>query len=171
VIGVLEGLHTALLKWARQGEGSNVGRKVEGKNGNEEWVSMAEERERVGRMLREAREGLRVERVFGREWWKGDGSWGYEVLGEAVGEGEGKGDVSAKERGEVSEERKGEEEVPGRGWGKGEVTFKEVVEGHPVVREWVGRVRREMEKWGLSEDGGFGGAEWEAGRVEEVEWG
>lgn len=143
VLGVLEGLYIAL------GRGrTGVGERVEGKG----------ERERVGAMLKAAREELSVERVFGGEWWRGDGSWGYEVLGEAGGEGEGNG--------EGKEEGTGVEEVTGKGWGTGEVTFKEVVEGHPVVREWVGRVRREMERWGIREDGGFGGVEWEAGRLE-----
>lgn len=161
VLGVLEGVERALRGGARRGVGKKgVGnnRKIE----EESMVGIKKERERVGKMLKEAREKLGVERVFGGEWWGGDG-WGYKILGEPA----------ESESGEANEEegRKGKEEGKEEGggdeaWGKGEVTFKEVVDSHPVVRQWVGRVRREMERWGIREDGGFGGEEWEAGRVE-----
>ena len=38
----------------------------------------------MGKLLRKAREELSVERVFGREWWdgEGDGGWRYDVEGE-----------------------------------------------------------------------------------------
>jgi len=180
VLGALEGLHTALRKGGGSGgarsslvgqgagagdqEGGRMGGKGEGQ---EARVRMEVERERVWRMVEDARRELGVERVFG-----GDGSWGYEVLGEEgrVGGG-GEGEVNGEGKREDRREGDGEEEVVGKGWGKGEGTFKEVVEGHPVVREWVGRVRGEMERWGIREDGGFGGAEWEAGRVEYGEGG
>lgn len=32
--------------------------------------------------MREARDDLRIERIFGREWWGKDGIWMYEVIGE-----------------------------------------------------------------------------------------
>lgn len=187
MVGVLEGLQRALGRGGSrtssggprsslvgqgaggEGAGDKEGQRMGGKGeGQGEKFRMEEERERVGRMLKDAREGLSMERVFGGEWWRG-----YEFLGEAVGEGRvGRdGEVNGEGKEEESREGNGEEEVTGKGWGKGEVTFKEVVEGHPVVREWVGRVRGEMERWGIREDGGFGGAEWEAGRVEEGEGG
>jgi len=193
VVGVLEGLHTALTKGASSGdphtsragqgaggegagdkEGQRMGGKGEGQGiKREERFGMEEERDRVGRMLKDAREELSVERVFGGEWWRGDGSWGYEILGEGrVGrDGEVHGEGKEEGKWEESREGNGEEEVTGKGWEKREATFKEVVEGHPLVREWVGRVRGEMERWGIREDGGFGGAEWEAGRVEYGEGG
>lgn len=173
MLGVLEGLHTALMKGGGSGgggsslggQGAGAGDQEGGRMGGQEArVRMEEERERVWRMVKDAREELGVERVVG-----GDGSWGYEVLG---GEGE-EGRVGGGGEGKREDRREGdgEEEVVGEGWGRGEVTFREVVEGHPVVREWVGRVRREMRRWGIMEDGGFGGAEWEAGRVEYGEGG
>lgn len=68
-----------------------------------------------------ARGELAVERVFGREFWDGEGGWRYEVQKEGGGEGEG------------------------------EITFQEVVEQHPLVRKWVERVRVEMRRWGVRE--------------------
>ena len=46
-----------------------------------------DEKERVGKLLRQARAELAVERVFGAEWW-GEGGWRYEVVGHEDGEGE-----------------------------------------------------------------------------------
>lgn len=90
MLGALEGLHTALRKGGGSGgarsslvgqgagagdqEGGRMGGKGEGQ---EARVRMEVERERVWRMVEDARRELGVERVFG-----GDGSWGYEVLGE-----------------------------------------------------------------------------------------
>jgi hypothetical protein len=45
-------------------------------------TGLCEEKERQRKLLREAREGLRLERVFGKEWWGEDGVWRYEVQGE-----------------------------------------------------------------------------------------
>ena len=173
MLGVLEGLHTALTKGgggggggsSLVGRGAGAGDQEGGRMGGKgARVRMEVERERVWRMVKDAREELGVERVFG-----GGGSWGYGGLGEEGEEGRVGGEGEGKR--EDRREGDGEEEVVGKGWGKGEVMFKEVVEGHPVVREWVGRVRGEMERWGIREDGGFGGAEWEAGRVEYGEGG
>lgn len=87
------------------------------------------------RMWMRAREELAVERVFGREFWGEDGVWRY-----AVRKAGGDGDE------------------------EGEVTFQEVVEQHPLVKEWVERARGEMRRWGIRE-GVFEGDEWERGRI------
>lgn len=114
VLGVLEGLCGALRLPTERSSAA----------GSEEgW-------ERLQRLLGEAREALKMEKVFGREWWGEDGVWTY-----AIGE---------KEQ-------------------EGEVTFEEVADKHPLVREWVGRVKEEMRRLGV-EEGRFEGKEWEEGR-------
>lgn len=80
-------------------------------------------------LLKEAREHLAIEKIFGREWWGEDGIWRYDVQGR-------------------------EEEV----------TFREVVDAHPLVRRWVERVDQEMKIAGVKM-GRFEGREWEEGRV------
>ena len=51
--------------------------------------------------------------------------------------------------------------VPGE---EGEVTWRKVVDAHPVVRKWEAIVGEEMRRAGV--DGkGFEGEEWEAGRI------
>ena len=43
---------------------------------------LKEEGERLGVLVREAREELKTESVFGREWWGEDGIWRFEVKGD-----------------------------------------------------------------------------------------
>lgn len=117
MLGVLEGLCGALRP-------STQGALTEGDKG---------ERKRLRRMLEDAREALKLEKVFGREWWGEDGVWRYAI-----------------------EDKEGE----------GEVTFEEVADQHPLIREWVVRVREEMRRLGVDE-GRFDSKEWEEGRVGE----
>ena len=89
----------------------------------------SEERKRCKKLVKEARETLDIEIIFGREWWGEDGIWKYEVQGK-------------------------EEEV----------TFREVVDAHPLVKRWIDRVDQEMKIAGVNV-GRFAGREWEEGRV------
>ena len=57
LLGLLEGIHKAL-------------------------VGVTGEDERLGKLAKEAREELKTESVFGREWWGEDGIWKFEVKGE-----------------------------------------------------------------------------------------
>ncbi|MCJ1452729.1 Essential protein Yae1, N terminal [Mycoblastus sanguinarius] len=101
------------------------------------WSAYRDDYEEIKRLKsfsNEAGEELKIEKLFGKEWWDEDGVWRYEV----TAEGE-------------------------------EVTFKEVVEWHPVVKRWAQRVEEEMEKAGVKR-GTFEGREWEDGRVD-GDWG
>ncbi|KAI4165284.1 MAG: hypothetical protein LQ342_001152 [Letrouitia transgressa] len=84
---------------------------------------------RVQTLVQEAREQLKVERIFGKEFWKSDGTWGYDA-GEMKGLEE-QGDNSA------------------------DLTFWEVADRHPAIRFWMQRLGDEMRKVGLDngEDG------------------
>lgn len=142
MIGLLEGFWGY---YERIG-GDKEGGERDGGNGGKEGDG-ERERVRIGKLLRQAREELAVERVFGAEWW-GEGGWRYEVFG--GGQGDGKGDGG------------GRYEVVGDK--NGEVTWKEVVDQHPVVREWERRVGEELERLGVRR-GVFEGEGWEGGRV------
>lgn len=89
----------------------------------------SEERRGLGQLIKEARDQLAIEKIFGREWWGEDGIWRYKVQGR-------------------------EEEV----------TFREVVDAHPLVKGWVKKVDEEMRIAGV-ELGKYEGREWEEGRV------
>ncbi|CAF9903771.1 MAG: Essential protein Yae1, N terminal [Alectoria fallacina] len=88
-----------------------------------------EKRRTSGQLVKEARKDLAVEKIFGREWWREDGIWRYQVVG--------------------MEE---------------EVTFREVVDAHPLVRRWAEMVDREI-KIADVKMGRFEGSEWEDGRM------
>lgn len=103
IIGVLEALHVALS---------------------------ATEKQRIGKILKEARDELSVEKVFARGVWGEDGVWAYEVAGR-------------------------EEEV----------TFEEVADAHPVLKNWTRRIKEEVDRFGIDE-GRFKGEEWERGRID-----
>lgn len=89
----------------------------------------SEGRERLARLVKDARAQLALDQIFGREWWSEDGIWKYEVQG--------------------NEE---------------DVTFRDVVDAHPIMRRWVEKVEHEMEIAGVKV-GRFQGREWEEGRV------
>ena len=127
MVGSLEGLWACAVK-----DGGDEGERGEGKEDEGYGGEGEREREKIGKLLKQAREELAIERIFGAEWW-GEGGWRYEVVGEGKGEGE--------------------------------VTWKEVVDQHPVVREWERRVGEEVERRGVRR-GVFEGREWEGERVE-----
>ena len=89
----------------------------------------SEEGGKCRKLVKEVRETLAIENIFGREWWGEDGIWKYEVQGK-----------------------------------EDEVTFREVVDAHPLVRRWVDKVDEEMKIAGVKV-GRFTGREWEEGRV------
>lgn len=45
------------------------------------YVDGCEERKRLRGLVREAREQLAIEKLFGKEWWGPDGLWTYEAVG------------------------------------------------------------------------------------------
>lgn len=144
MLGVLEGVCGALGAVAggeaAEGKGQGEREQEQGDTGNggigrgDEKGEWAKAYEDSRQMWRRAREELAVERLFGKEFWGADGVWRYDVQ-KAGGEGDGE-----------------------------EVTFQEVVEQHPLVKEWVERAGGEMKRWGIRE-GVFEGEEWERGRI------
>ncbi|KAH8169800.1 ABC1 domain containing protein [Sarocladium implicatum] len=73
----------------------------------------------VAALLAEAREELRVERLFAAEYWAPDGNWKYDV----------------KSRGDHS----GDDE--------GDVLFDDVAAQHPLVSRWIAIVDGLLETW------------------------
>lgn len=90
------------------------------------------------KLLAEAKQELKIEIIFGKEWWGEDGVWKFEVGG-------------IKEVGQMVGE---------------EVTFEQVAENHPLLQKWLYRTGDEMKRLGITE-GRFEGEEWESGRTKE----
>lgn len=93
------------------------------------YATACEEKDRLNELIRKCGQKLKIESIFGKEYWDEKGVWTYEVTA--------KGD---------------------------EVTFQEVAEQHPMLREWGETVRQEIGKAGIKL-GRFEGNEWEAGRI------
>ncbi|KAL9607310.1 MAG: hypothetical protein Q9167_007769 [Letrouitia subvulpina] len=74
---------------------------------------------RMQTLVLEAREQLKVERIFGKEFWKSDGTWGYDA-GKMQG---------LAEQGDSADS-----------------TFWEVADRHPAISFWMQRLRDEMKK-------------------------
>ena len=79
---------------------------------------------RVRGLLQKAREELKVERIFGKEYWKSDGNWAYEIRSR-------EGEIEIKEL---------EDE---------DVTFWEVADKHPLIRWWLEKINEEMKESGI----------------------
>lgn len=69
IMGILEGVFGAVSVLARKSED----------------IKLLEERHRVEELFRKAKEELKTEKVFAREWWGEDGIWKFEVPGEEEG--------------------------------------------------------------------------------------
>lgn len=95
-------------------------------------------------MLREAERGLRMEEVFKEEYFGGDGVWKFDVGG---GGQNRRGDTFM-----VAFAREKKEEEGGEGGGGGEsVTFFDVADLHPLIREWMQKAKDEMKRCGVED--------------------
>ncbi|KAL9577434.1 MAG: hypothetical protein Q9212_006366 [Teloschistes hypoglaucus] len=74
ILGILEGLCSAF---------GSASRRFDAAHGEVEKVGKAkeEEEERLKALLGEAREELKIEKLFGKEFWGHDGLWAYDVRG------------------------------------------------------------------------------------------
>ena len=111
LMGVLEGVSKAV--------GGGGGAPATGSDDGQDGDGRVS-RDEARRELVLAEEELAMRRLFGEEFFGGDGVWIYPVPG---GEGEGKAEE--------------------------DVTFKEVAEAHPVVVKWERKVRELAERAGL----------------------
>ena len=73
---------------------------------------------RVSALRKAARADLAVERIFGREYWREDGTWGYQLP--------------------PGDDEQGEE--------VGVDSFRAVVRAHPLIRRWASIVEDEMRR-------------------------
>ena len=87
-------------------------------------------------LVTEAEKEMRLESLFGKEYWGEDGLWTYTVQNNQSDDG--------KERDEI--------------------TFQDIVNWHPLVKKWDAAVDAEIERAGIDTKR-FEGAEWERGRL------
>lgn len=174
MLGVLEGLGVAVeagyaaletveVGVPGVGKSEGEGEEEEGKGGEEKRKEEREERERqkqkemwksektrLHQLVREARQELAIEKVFGREWWGEDGIWRFEVPDSPPSEGAREADGEKRKEAEENAQQ-----TP-------ETTFSDVATSHPLLEKWSATIRAEMRRYGIlyndDDDGaGFGG--------------
>ncbi|KAM0333571.1 hypothetical protein ACHAQA_002236 [Verticillium albo-atrum] len=100
IIGLLEGVAHALVG---QGDGSSA--------------------DAVACSLKDARDELQVERLFGPDFWNTDGTWKYEV-------------GTAKPGAQAGEEEE-------------DILFADVADAHPLIIKWTAVVEAAIAQWGI----------------------
>lgn len=114
----------------------------------DDWQGEEGERgeERGEKLWREAERVLRMDQIFGEDFFDRDGVWKFD-LGRRQRRGEhqeqqdpGGDDVSA-------DKKKGGEAEEGREL----ITFFEVADSHPLIEEWMQKAKNEMKRCGVED--------------------
>lgn len=110
------------------------------------------------RMWREAERMLRMDRIFGEDFFDRDGVWKFH-LGRPRPRRQGRGEhqeqqdlgddgvSAAGEKNEGEETEKKEEGEEGREL----ITFFDVADSHPLIKEWMQKAKDEMERCGVDD--------------------
>lgn len=137
-VGYIVGVFEALRYYQHDGDD---GLGEEGERGDQ----------RGGKIWREAERALRMDQVFGEDFFDRDGVWKFD-LGGRQGRGEhqerqdhGGDGVSAGEKKEGEE--KGEENEEGREL----ITFFDVADSHPLIKEWMQKAKDELKRCGVED--------------------
>lgn len=115
------------------------------------------------KIWREAERVLRMDRIFGDNFFDRDGVWKFDIGAgrQGLGEGEhqerrdrGRDGVSAGEK--KQGEEKGEEKVEEKGGEKGRelITFFDVADSHPLIKEWMQKAKDQLSRCGFKDRGG-----------------
>lgn len=143
------GVFEALRYYQHDGD-DGQGEEGEGIEGGEE---------RGEKIWREAKGVLRMDQIFGENFFDRDGVWKFDLEGRQ-GRGEhqerrdhGGAGVSAgeKKQGEEKgeEKKEGEEEKEG----KELITFFDVADSHPLIKEWMQKAKDELKRCGVEDPG------------------
>lgn len=102
------------------------------------------------KMWREAKKMLRMDRIFGEDFFDGDGVWKFTLAGrQGRGEHQERQDhdgdgVSAGDRNAGKEKEEGGREL---------ITFFNVADSHPLIKEWMQKAKDEMKRCGVEDRG------------------
>lgn len=143
-VGYIVGVFEALRYYQHDGDDGQEGEEGEGGE------------ERGEKIWREAERALRMDRIFGENFFDRDGVWKFD-LGGRQGRGEhqerrdhGGAGVSANEKkqggekGEAKGEEKEEREL---------ITFFDVADSHPLIKEWMQKAKDELKRCGVEDRG------------------
>ncbi|MCJ1359598.1 MAG: Essential protein Yae1, N terminal [Icmadophila ericetorum] len=162
-VGFDEGYSLGAVMGLRVGEMVGILEGVAGglRGGTNTWWEEKEDIDEVKALLKMAREKLALEKVFGREFWGEDGIWRYTVVPEE------KAPEGSKAQNKQEGDGGGEEKESPKGEVEEEVTFKDVVDQHPLIKSWTERIEVVARKWGLEAGRRrWTSEEWERGRID-----
>lgn len=135
-VGYVVGVFEALRYYQHDGDDGQEGEEGEGGE------------ERGEKIWREAERALRMDRIFGENFFDRDGVWKFD-LGGGQGRGEhqerrdhGGAGVSANEKKQGDE--KEEREL---------ITFFDVADSHPLIKEWMQKAKDELKRCGVEDRG------------------
>lgn len=148
-VGYIVGIFEALRYYQQHDDGDDdrqIGEEgeVEGEGGEE----------RGDKLWREAKRVLRMDQIFGENFFDRDGVWKFD-LGDGGRQGRGEleerrdhggAGVSAGEKNQGEE--KGEERE-----GRVLVTFFDVADSHPLIKEWMQKAKDELKRCGVDDRG------------------
>ncbi|EEY15625.1 conserved hypothetical protein [Verticillium alfalfae VaMs.102] len=83
--------------------------------------------EAAARSVKEARDELQVEKLFGPDYWNTDGTWNYEV--------------AAKKQADGTQEKNRA--------GEDDILFADVADAHPLIVKWTEVVEAAVARWGI----------------------
>lgn len=141
-VGYIVGVFEALRYYQHDGD---EGLGEEGERGDERGEKIWREAERV----------LRMDQIFGENFFDRDGVWKFDLGGrqgrvEHQERRDHRGDgVSAgeKKEGEEKEGKEEKEEEEGREL----ITFFDVADSHPLIKEWMQKAKDELKRCGVED--------------------
>lgn len=147
-VGYILGVFESLRYYQHAGGDDGLGEE-RGERGNE----------RDEKIWREAERELRMDRIFGEDFFDRDGVWKFDIGGrQGLGERQeerrdhGGDGVSAGEKnqgGEKVEEKGKKEEAEEEQKGRELITFFDVADSHPLIKEWMQKAKDELKRCGL----------------------
>lgn len=115
--------------------------------------------ERDDKIWREAGRELKMDRIFGEEFFDRDGVWMFDIggrqgLGDHGCDGVSAGEKKQGEEGEEKGEEKGKkEEAEEEQKGRELITFFDVADSHPLIKEWMQKAKDELKRCGFEDRG------------------
>lgn len=121
--GTLPGGSCGVNETAADPEGKGQVEPLLGEGSDDKNASDDDDKLRITRLSRTAREALKVEAVFGADYWFPDGTWKFDVV-------RGASDATEPE----------------------DIVFEDVANAHPLIREWTAVAEEEARRWGVNMD-------------------
>lgn len=110
------------------------------------------------KIWREAESALKMDRIFGENFFDSDGVWKFDIG--AGRQGQGLGEEHQEKRRDLvgdgvsaGKQKQGEEKAEEQK-GRDFITFLDVADSHPLIKEWMQKAKDELSRCGFEDRGG-----------------